>query len=51
MRLRIMPIATPTKRIPTKACIGTEGLPSTKIAERKSPMSTPLTAPERAAFA
>ena len=46
-----MPIAMPTKMTPTKAWIGTEGEPITRIALKSRPSSTPLIAPDRAAVA
>ena len=49
--LSSMPIAMPTKSTPTKAWIGTEGVPITRIAQKSRPSRTPLIAPERAAVA
>ena len=49
--LMSIPIATPTNRTPTNAWIGTDGEPSTRIAEKSSPRSSPLIAPVRAAAA
>ena len=49
--LSSMPIAMPTNSTPTNAWIGTEGEPITRIAEKSSPSSRPLIAPERAAAA
>ena len=49
--LMSIPIATPTNSTPTKPCIGTEGEPRTRIAEKRSPRSSPLIAPVRAAAA
>lgn len=51
MMLSSMPMAMPTNSTPTKACIGTDGDPITRMAENSSPSSRPLIAPDRAADA
>ena len=49
IRLISIPSAMPTSSTPTKAWMGGDGLPSTKMNAKSTPITRPLTAPERAA--